>query len=170
VGSCELCPASSNSAAASDAISDCQCAAGHAGPDGGPCVECEVGKYKQTPGSAACQACAALETTAGLASVSAAACVCAAGEGLIDGVCTTCPPGTFKPQPGDEACDVPLSARVRRAASHQQTAAASPATRGRTAGSAWSAPLARSKRRQDHKIAPSAQATQVTHRQRVTHT
>ena len=103
-GSCEPCPASSSSAAASDAATDCLCIAGYSGPDGGPCVECEVGKYK-TPGSAACEACAALETTAGLASVSAAACVCSAGAGLLNGVCTTCASGTFKPQPGDAVCD-----------------------------------------------------------------
>jgi hypothetical protein len=54
---CQHCPAHSSGGHANDADVDCVCDAGFSGPDGGPCLACEVGKYKQQQGSASCLDC-----------------------------------------------------------------------------------------------------------------
>ena len=69
VASCVLCPANTTSASNSASITDCKCAPGYTGADGGPCTVCGVGFYKSTIGSAACTDC----------SVSSS-CQCAAGS------------------------------------------------------------------------------------------
>ena len=43
---CSACTADSDAPAGSDDASDCFCNAGFFGPDGGPCSQCTVGKYK----------------------------------------------------------------------------------------------------------------------------
>ena len=45
--------------AASDASGDCACNAGYTGPNGGTCMACEAGKYKDATGPTACAACPA---------------------------------------------------------------------------------------------------------------
>jgi hypothetical protein len=54
---CQLCPANTTSKAQSARIEDCVCIPGHSGPNGGPCVACEVGKYKAINGSSSCIDC-----------------------------------------------------------------------------------------------------------------
>ncbi len=54
---CASCQANSESAAASDALTDCKCAAGFTGADGGACTACAAGKFKTAAGSAACVDC-----------------------------------------------------------------------------------------------------------------
>ena len=55
---CKMCPVNSAAQARSGSISNCICDAGYTGPNGGPCLPCEAGKYKATNGSAACTPCA----------------------------------------------------------------------------------------------------------------
>ena len=55
---CTTCPANSYATTATNVdATACKCNAGYTGPDGGPCVACEVGKYKSGTGSAACDYC-----------------------------------------------------------------------------------------------------------------
>eukprot|EP00961_Rhodomonas_salina_P244918 3309689-Rhodomonas_salina.1 len=47
-GGCAACPATLSSAAGSESAADCNvCALGFTGPDGGPCVACVAGTYKE---------------------------------------------------------------------------------------------------------------------------
>ena len=55
---CKMCPVNSAAPAGSGSISNCICDAGYTGPNGGPCLPCESGKYKAANGSAACTPCA----------------------------------------------------------------------------------------------------------------
>jgi hypothetical protein len=55
---CKMCPVNSAAPAGSGSISNCICDAGYTGPNGGPCLPCESGKYKSANGSAACTPCA----------------------------------------------------------------------------------------------------------------
>jgi len=55
--SCHKCPVASTSMEVSARIEDCICMLGYSGPDGGPCVACNVGKYKATNGSSLCIDC-----------------------------------------------------------------------------------------------------------------
>lgn len=55
--SCEICPPNSYGGTANDADVDCECQAAFTGPHGGPCIACELGKYKPSRGSAACLDC-----------------------------------------------------------------------------------------------------------------
>lgn len=75
------CPENSNSPAGSSATTNCNCNAGYTGPDGGPCVQCGVGTYKDAAGSQGCTACAQHETSP-MGSASLGACVCDAGYEL----------------------------------------------------------------------------------------
>ena len=65
---CTSCPENSQSVEASDDITDCQCNMGFAGPNGGPCVACHYGKFKEfvgpdtRPGYSACEPCASDRT------------------------------------------------------------------------------------------------------------
>jgi hypothetical protein len=52
VSSCEKCPQNSISAPGSNNQSDCKCAPGFVGPDGGYCTKCQAGKFKAIAGSA----------------------------------------------------------------------------------------------------------------------
>ena len=54
---CQLCPANTTSKAQSARIEDCICIPGYSGPNGGPCVACELGKYKGINGSSSCIDC-----------------------------------------------------------------------------------------------------------------
>ena len=53
------CPEFAHADAGSDERTDCQCGVGFTGPDGGPCVACVAGKYKDTNGSMPCSLCSA---------------------------------------------------------------------------------------------------------------
>ena len=105
-GTIASCMANSNSLEGSSQISDCACKAGYristtssvcicasgytAGPNGGPCTACVVGKYKALSGNVACDMCPE-NSYSPLGSVIATACVCNAGSsGPIGGTCATC--------------------------------------------------------------------------------
>jgi hypothetical protein len=78
--SCLLCPENSHTLTEGSAV--CKCNVGFHGPDGGACLPCKAGTYKDTSGSAACSECPAGTFSSSIAAVS-------------DGTCTTCPSGTF---------------------------------------------------------------------------
>ena len=54
---CLSCSPDTSSSAGSDDVSDCKCVAGLTGPDGGPCVACVVGKYKDVIATENCTDC-----------------------------------------------------------------------------------------------------------------
>jgi len=57
-GSCRACPANTNSAAGSDAVTDCLCNAGYtASSDGMACSACPADTYKANAGTGSCSAC-----------------------------------------------------------------------------------------------------------------
>lgn len=104
-GVCLSCPVNTVSAAGTAVIGGCLCAFGYTGPNGGPCISCEVGKYKMTTGSAVCTDCPAQSYSWTLGSNSSTACVCNEGyTGPDGGPCLACVSGTFKPDTGSSAC------------------------------------------------------------------
>ena len=55
---CTTCPASSYEPdLGATAVTNCSCNAGYEGADGGPCLACPLGKYKDTNGTASCVSC-----------------------------------------------------------------------------------------------------------------
>ena len=104
---CEVCPEGSSSPPSSDDASDCQCNAGFAGPDGGPCVICESGKYKEGIGDGDCNQCPEADSTSPPGSTSADECLttCSPGSfGPDGGECELCEPGKFKAVGGTSPC------------------------------------------------------------------
>jgi hypothetical protein len=57
ITACQACPLNSNAPAASNELIDCLCDAGFSGPNGGPCTQCDVGKYKASAGPDDCTDC-----------------------------------------------------------------------------------------------------------------
>jgi len=78
--------------------SDCKCEPGFTGPDGGPCVACEPGKFKALYGAEPCDTCPE-HTSSPEASVTHIDCVCLEGfGGLPGGPCTSpAPPPPAEP-------------------------------------------------------------------------
>jgi hypothetical protein len=98
------CPAASLSAAGSAERTDCVCAAGSSGEDGGPCEACAEGTWKAANGSSACTQCAE-HSLSPAASLDPEACLCLAGyTGEDGGPCAACETGKYKPEPGAGAC------------------------------------------------------------------
>jgi len=68
----------------------CVCPAGTTGPDGGACVACAAGTYKNATGSAACENCSSTQTSV----AGSAACFCRANYVTTDtGDCVPCTGG-----------------------------------------------------------------------------
>jgi len=110
----------------SSAAVACRCDLGYTGSDGGTCLACSTGKYKESQGSAACSFCPAdkyqpltfrtalsdcqacpvsAESPAG--STALASCQCSPGYvGVNGGTCTQCYAGQYKPLKGPQACTV----------------------------------------------------------------
>ena len=107
-GECQSCPEFSLSPAGSTAETQCLCAPGATGADGGPCTQCGDGFYKTGSGTAACQACpSAPHQTSLPGSTAAADCRCKAGySGADGGACYACNPNHYKDTVGDSACEV----------------------------------------------------------------
>ena len=59
---CVACPDNAYSAVSSAELTDCRCNVGYSGDDGGECVACDAGHYKDTNGSAPCTQCPAGES------------------------------------------------------------------------------------------------------------
>jgi hypothetical protein len=96
-----LCPANAASPAASDALTDCLCAAGFAGGAGETCVECAANAFEAED---ACLPCPA-DSVSAPRSAGASACQCKPGySGPDGGDCVACARGQFKALAGAAAC------------------------------------------------------------------
>ena len=120
--SCELCPANTNSNPSSTSRFSCRCNVGATGSDGGPCVQCSAGKFKENIGDAPCIDCEAGKYSQSVGSSStcsacpddssspagsstSTACACNAGfTGPSGGTCVQCPAGKHKAETGNSAC------------------------------------------------------------------
>ena len=103
VSACLPCPNKTYAFYGSIGVASCTCNIGYTGPDGGPCVACPPGRYKDItlPGSSSCDTCPAFSKSYG-ASV---ACSCMKGfTGPLGGPCERCAPGTYKDTEGSEPC------------------------------------------------------------------
>jgi len=113
---CRSCPSNAFSPQGSTFLGACKCNAGWAGPDGGVCAQCAVGKYKEVVGSGPCTACEGGSTSA-LGSIQRTACKCIAGwTGPDGGPCQACLAGTYKATDGSAACTT-----CPEGSSHSQT-------------------------------------------------
>ena len=101
---------------------NCSCGKGYtSGPDGGTCVACVAGTYKDANGSTPCTKCSRGKYSTGAARISEATCddcpanaysgpgstICTCIEGHTGpdgGVCTACVAGTFKDLNGSSPC------------------------------------------------------------------
>lgn len=103
---CTMCPPNSLTArVGSTTASDCLCKTGFTGPDGGPCIACIVGKYKDINGSVACTTCPSLSGTVSGATTEIGGCICNVGtSGPNGGPCSICPSQTYKGIRGSSAC------------------------------------------------------------------
>jgi len=85
-------------------LASCQCAAGHRGPDGGPCAACGANSYKPAAGPHACTGCHA-NSGSPPASTASAQCVCDRGyTSTNQSLCGACAEGTYKNGTGNQAC------------------------------------------------------------------
>ena len=119
---CESCHANSTAREGSDELADCECDAGFSGVDGGPCVQCAVGKFKDSIANEACLDCldnsfseiegatscvSCLQSSAH--STGRDRCLCNAGYTQADTVdtrpdCTPCAVNTYQPGSGETSC------------------------------------------------------------------
>jgi len=84
----------------------CQCNAGYTGQDmHGPCVSCDMGKFKDTKGSELCTFCSPDSNAVTAGSVFRTSCECNAGfTGNNGGMCTMCASGKYKRDGGPTPC------------------------------------------------------------------
>jgi hypothetical protein len=121
---CNSCPANSQSVLGSTATTSCVCNVGFTGPNGGTCLVCVAGGYKDSIGSAACTDCAAnmysetvgatavgdcqtcpSNTQSAVGSTAPTSCVCNLGfTGPDGGTCDACVAGKYKDSIGTAAC------------------------------------------------------------------
>ena len=71
---CQPCPYHMVSALASSKLSDCTCARGYTGPEGGACVACSAGKFKGAIGTGSCVQCPAGKISTASAATAASMC------------------------------------------------------------------------------------------------
>ena len=103
--SCLECVNASSRFGSTDVV-DCKCNQGFTGPDGGQCVLCGPGSYKDVYGSDACSACPP-HSFSGRGSSSLSNCTCNSGfTGPDGGSCQPCAAGTFKASSGAANCTV----------------------------------------------------------------
>jgi hypothetical protein len=106
---CIGCPTNSTSFAGSSLSIHCTCVVGYTGPDGGPCVACEAGKYKASTGSANCTVCEAGRysfTSAGACSKCDLGKFSAAVGATNASVCSDCTAGKFSDSAGASGLNV----------------------------------------------------------------
>ena len=101
---CLACPVNSVSPIQSSHISQCACAMGYTGQNGGTCTACAITTYKNQTGNATCAACPTASNSPA-ASIAIAACTCNLGfTGPNGGPCTACLAGTYKTAIGSAIC------------------------------------------------------------------
>ncbi len=84
---CLACPPHASSPLGATSLLDCVCLPGFTGIDGGPCLACDAGTFKEAAGSGSCT-------------------LCAPGSFSLAGAfaCTACSPGTYEPETGSAGC------------------------------------------------------------------
>ena len=87
---CLSCPANSISSILSALLTDCKCGLGYTGPDGGACVACGAGKFKDANGTAPCVQCQAGEYSI-LPARSCQDCPSNSYSSSDNSVCVSCP-------------------------------------------------------------------------------
>ena len=101
---CSSCPTNSSSDTGSVIDTACQCNPGYEGPEGGPCVKCQAGKYRSS-GLTECTSCP-LHSTSFSASDELGDCFCVAGyDGGDPASCQVCSAGKFKSTNGYHSCE-----------------------------------------------------------------
>ena len=118
-GICNKCPINTNSLSGSNDITKCMCNIGTTGPDGGSCVDCMSGKYKDIIGSSSCVNCemgkysnmfntceqCPLNTMSIEGSNDITKCICNIGTtGPDGGSCVDCMSGKYKDIIGSSSC------------------------------------------------------------------
>ena len=100
---CTDCPAFSNhTETGATSAQSCLCNAGRNGANGGACVKCQIGSYKDFPGqhgngsAESCPRCSDQNSNSGSASDQASDCICNAGYSRANGGCTACSAGKYK--------------------------------------------------------------------------
>ena len=99
---CGQCVPASQSPENSSAPESCKCNAGYAGNDGGPCIACESGYFKESIGSSPCVQCGVENSASLSATVSFAGCECSPGfyrnkVGAFTFKCIGCPFESYSP-------------------------------------------------------------------------
>ena len=118
---CTTCTAHSDVHNGGNSLTNCTCNLGHTGPNGGPCVACDAGTYKDLNGSAACSLCLPGKFSNETGAVSDTSCdncqsgshssegsvICSCNKGFTGpdgGPCMICPAGKYKDMNGTMAC------------------------------------------------------------------
>lgn len=107
---CISCPSDSTSPESSRVVQDCECVAGFTGPNGGPCIKCEAGKFKTDVGNHSCSLCYPGKYSVAIGSTTNSSCKdCVAGTYSHAGAsdCVTCPEHSTSPVASEriEACE-----------------------------------------------------------------
>ena len=84
---CNLCPVNSFAGPGSGSQTNCNCNAGYTGPNGGLCLACAAGQYKNATGAGMCVSCP-VGSSSPNASSSVSNCTCSSGYANIADVCT----------------------------------------------------------------------------------
>jgi hypothetical protein len=117
---CMSCPEhSSHKQTQRSSVTSCECDPGYTGHDGGPCVACAAGKFKDEAGNSECRSCIANtyslaaarkcvacheQASSVIGSPSSDSCLCNAGFEPNAGSCRACAEGSFKNTSANEQC------------------------------------------------------------------
>ena len=107
-GNCTACPPNTISQPGSTSVNQCTCAPGFTGPDGGICIPCPSGTYKDSNGTTKCSNCPNY-TSSTTASPRIRDCLCIPGysnmrTGDQVGACGRCGKGFYKATNGSAFC------------------------------------------------------------------
>jgi hypothetical protein len=102
---CIDCPSNSGVVSqGSTSLTACTCDVGYTGNDGGPCLPCDIGKYKTLTGSSVCLSCPVLATTNNVGQTAKSNCICSPGNfGTGSSSCSPCSANYYKANAGDAA-------------------------------------------------------------------
>jgi hypothetical protein len=107
-GNCTACPPNTMSQHGSTSVNQCTCAPGFTGPDGGICIPCSPGTFKDSNGTTKCLNCPNY-TSSTTASTRIRDCLCIPGYSIIRtgeqvGACGPCGRGFYKAAKGSALC------------------------------------------------------------------
>ena len=109
IDTCLTCPPNSESLARSDHRTDCECTPGFSGSNGGPCIGCPTGKFKESKGSSDCVSCPAGKFANTTNSTHCFSCVSGKYSAQVGArselTCNDCPQKQTSPPASDEFSD-----------------------------------------------------------------